>query len=99
LLVGNHDAEHTTTVELHAGDRVRQQVRVPLLVAVAPDDEYSPIAEVRALLRRARPDLTQFVQLPAGAGHGWDTVNDPADPSRRSAFSGRLVGFLDRQLH
>lgn len=73
-------------------------VQVPLLVADAPDDTDSALADVRALLRRSRPGIVQFVELPAGAGHGWDTVNDPVDPSRRSAFSDRLLTFLQQRL-
>ena len=74
------------------------RVRVPLLVAVAPDDSDSDLGEVRTLLRRARPGLAQLVQLPPGAGHGWDTVDDPADPTRRSPFSDRLLTFLQQRL-
>ena len=39
-----------------------------------------------------------FLRLAANAGHGWDTVNDPDDPNRRSPFSDQLVRFLRRQL-
>jgi dienelactone hydrolase len=86
--------------DLKLGDRLTAKIaiaraRAPLLVADAPDDSDSPITEVQTLLRRARPGV---VRLPAGAGHGWDTVNDPNDPHRRSAFSARLTTFLDRHL-
>jgi hypothetical protein len=89
--------------DLKLGDRLTAKIaiaraRAPLLVADAPDDSDSPITEVQTLLRRARPGVVLFVRLPAGAGHGWDTVNDPNDPHRRSAFSARLTTFLDRHL-
>lgn len=74
------------------------RVRVPLLVAVAPDDPDSNLDEVDTLLRRARPGVVQLVQLPLGAGHGWDTVNDPTDPTRHSPFSDQLLTFLQQQL-
>lgn len=74
------------------------KVRVPLLVAVAPDDSDSPITDVQTLTRRARPGVVQLIRLPAGTGHGWDTVNDPDDPTRRSAFNTRLVRFLEQHL-
>ncbi|MEV0787802.1 alpha/beta fold hydrolase [Kribbella sp. NPDC050459] len=74
------------------------RVGVPLLVADAPDDRSSPLAQVRALLQQARPGVVQFVALPAAAGHGWDTVNDTTDPSRRSQFSTQLTGFLNHIL-
>lgn len=74
------------------------RLKVPSLVAVAPDDGSSAIGDVRAFLRRAPDRVVTFVQLPAGAGHGWDTVNDPADPNQRSPFSDRLVAFLARCL-
>ncbi|MET9315989.1 alpha/beta fold hydrolase [Kribbella sp. NPDC003505] len=74
------------------------RVGVPLLVADAPDDRSSPLAEVRELLRRARPGVVQFVPLPAAAGHGWDTVNDATDPSLRSPFSAQLIRFLNSRL-
>ncbi len=72
-------------------------LRAPLLVAVSPDDGDSPEAEVRTLVARADPGAVDFVRLPAGAGHGWDTVDDPADPARRSPFSDVLVAFLSRR--
>ena len=78
--------------------RAITKVRTPLLIADAPDDGDSPISDVQALARRARPGVVQFVSLPTGAGHGWDTVNDPTDPTRRSAFDARLLRFLDSHL-
>ena len=71
---------------------------VPTLVADAPDDSSSPIAEVKALLTKARPGVVRFVQLPNAAGHGWSTVNDAADPTKRSAFSAQLIAFLKQRL-
>ena len=69
-------------------------LRKPLLVAVAPDDSDSALDEVRTVAARARPGVATFVELPAGAGHGWDTVNRTDDPAQPSAFAGRLEDFL-----
>jgi dienelactone hydrolase len=70
------------------------KVGVPLLVAVAPDDPDSPLADVRTLVARAQPTIVDFVRLPPGSGHGWDTVDDPADPTRHSEFSDTPTSFL-----
>lgn len=70
------------------------QVRRPLLVAIAPDDPDSALDEGRALVRRARKGVVTFVPLPAGSGHGWETVRTPTDPAAPSAFAGRLEEFL-----
>jgi dienelactone hydrolase len=82
---------------LTANNAIRR-VGVPLLVADAPDDSDSPLADVQGLIHRARPGVVRLIRLPAGAGHGWDTVNDPADPTRRSAFSDQLLDFLRQRL-
>lgn len=74
------------------------RVGVPLLVADAPDDSSSPLADVKALLKSGKPGVVRFVQLPAAAGHGWSTVNDSIDPTKRSAFSAQLVAFLRQRL-
>lgn len=69
-------------------------LRRPLLFAVAPDDPDSPIEADRELVSRARKGAVTFVELPAGAGHGWDTVVAPGDPSTPSAFATQLEEFL-----
>jgi dienelactone hydrolase len=70
------------------------KLRRPLLFAAAPDDGDSPIDANRALVARARKGVVTFVELPAGAGHGWDTVIDPTDPSTPSPFAAELETFL-----
>jgi dienelactone hydrolase len=74
------------------------RVRTPLLVAVAADDPDSPTQEVTDLTGRARRGVVTAVELPAGSGHGWDTVTDPGDPSRPATFSPRVIAFLDQHL-
>ena len=69
-------------------------LRKPLLVAVAPDDPDSSLDEGRTLAARARKGVVTFVELPAGAGHGWDTVDSPTDPQQPAAFAGQLEDFL-----
>ena len=59
------------------------RLRRPLLFATAPDDGDSPIDANRTFVAQARKGVVTFVELPAGAGHGWDTVIDPTDRARR----------------
>ena len=70
------------------------ELRRPLLFAAAPDDPDSPIEADRALAGRARKGVVTFVELPAGAGHGWDTVATPGDSRTPSAFAEQLEEFL-----
>jgi dienelactone hydrolase len=72
------------------------QLRVPLLFAAAPDDSGSPADENQALLRRARPGIVTVIELPAGAGHGWDIVTDPNTPGQPTSFSGRVIDFITK---
>jgi dienelactone hydrolase len=69
-------------------------LRKPLLYAVAPDDSSSSLDEGKQLTGRAADDVVTFVELPAGAGHGWDTVREATDPAQPSAFAGQLEDFL-----
>ena len=70
------------------------KLRRPLLFATAPDDGDSPIDADRELVAQAPKGVATFVELPAGAGHGWDTVGAPGDPETPSAFAGQLETFL-----
>jgi hypothetical protein len=70
----------------------------PLLLAVAPDDSSSAIAEIRALLPKAPKGVVTFVEMPPGTGHGWDLVRDDAAPDGWSAFSDDLIAFLTVNL-
>jgi hypothetical protein len=67
------------------------------------DNAYNVTADVSAMaaelrkrrvLRRARPNVVAYVELPSGAGHGWETVADPDNPDQRSSFSDRLIDFI-----
>lgn len=69
-------------------------LRTRLLLAVEPDDASSPMDADRALAGHAPPGTVDFEVLPAGAGHGWDTVEDPDIAGRWSSFSKSLVRFL-----
>ncbi len=66
----------------------------PLLLAVAPDDGSSPLDADRALAEHAPTGTVDLEVLPAGAGHGWETVEDPTTAGRWSSFSTSLVRFL-----
>lgn len=70
------------------------RLTVPLLFAAAPDDSDSPADQNQALLRRARPNVVTYVELPSGAGHGWETVADPDNPGQWSSLSDRLIDFI-----
>lgn len=51
---------------------------VPALFAVATDDAVVPADQLKALAATARGNPTRFVQVPAGAGHGWDLLVAPS---------------------
>ena len=88
-------------IKLGAGltpNKAITRLDVPTLVAAAPDDGSSAIDDVTAFVRRAPKDVITFVELPTGAGHGWDTVNNPSDPTQRSTFSTTLIAFLTQHL-
>jgi dienelactone hydrolase len=74
------------------------KLRVPLLFAAAPDDSDSPAAANQALLSRAEPEILTVVELPVGAGHGWDTVSDPNNPGQPTEFSARVIDFITRNF-
>jgi len=61
-----------------ASNRAIGTLRKPLLYAVA----------------KAAEGVVTLVELPAGTGHGWDTVIQPGDPSTPSEFAGRLEKIL-----
>ena len=63
-----------------------------------PDDGDSPIDANRTFVAQARKGVVTFVELPAGAGHGWDTVINPTDPTTPSPFAAELEAFLARRL-
>jgi pimeloyl-ACP methyl ester carboxylesterase len=71
------------------------QLRVPALFAVAADDRYVSLADTRALVGSVASPDRRLVELPAGAGHGWDLVAGDSTGAR-PAFSDTLVDFLTR---
>ncbi|MGN6872375.1 MAG: hypothetical protein ACTHMY_28635 [Solirubrobacteraceae bacterium] len=50
------------------------QLHVPALFAVARDDRYVSVADMRAIYDHARSGVKHLVVLPAGSGHGWDLL-------------------------
>ncbi|HET6866713.1 MAG TPA: alpha/beta hydrolase [Solirubrobacteraceae bacterium] len=50
------------------------QLHVPALFAVARDDRYVSVADMRAIYDRARSRVKHLVVLPPGSGHGWDLL-------------------------
>jgi pimeloyl-ACP methyl ester carboxylesterase len=49
-------------------------LRAPAMFAVARDDRYVSVADMRAIYGRARSRVKALVVLPAGSGHGWDLL-------------------------
>ncbi len=78
-----------TTVEAAA------VVRVPVLLAVAPDDPYVSLAGTRALFAAlgARAADRHLLVQQAGAGHGWEML-DPAPGGHEPPLGARLAAFL-----
>jgi alpha-beta hydrolase superfamily lysophospholipase len=70
-------------------------VRVPVLLAVAPDDPYVSLASTRALFAAlGTPGAgKQLLVQPAGAGHGWEMVN-AAPGGHESPLAAQLAAFL-----
>jgi len=70
-------------------------VRVPVLLAVAPDDPYVSLAGTRALFAAlATPAAAKRLLVePAGAGHGWVMV-DAAQGAPEPPLAVRLAAFL-----
>jgi esterase/lipase len=50
------------------------QLRVPALFAVARDDHYVRVADMRAIYGHAHSQVKHLVVLPTGSGHGWDLL-------------------------
>lgn len=50
------------------------QLHVPALFAVARDDRYVSVADMRAIYEHARSRVKHLLLLPAGSGHGWDLL-------------------------
>jgi dienelactone hydrolase len=75
-----------------ADDRTSaRRLRVPALLAVAPGDDVSPVATMRAVYRLvpARPKRLVIVRDAFGE-HGWDLLHDPE--ADRFTTLARLIG-------
>jgi esterase/lipase len=51
-------------------------VHAPALFAVARQDRYVSVADMRAIYRRAGSTTKRVIVMPAAAGHGWDMLLD-----------------------
>jgi dienelactone hydrolase len=70
-------------------------VRVPVLLAVAPDDPYVSLADTRTLFATLGTSAAgkRLLVQPAGAGHGWIMVDaTPGGPE--PPLAARLAAFL-----
>jgi pimeloyl-ACP methyl ester carboxylesterase len=68
------------------------RLRAPALFAVARDDRYVSVADMRAIYSRARSRVKQLAVLPATAGHGWDMLLGSG--AGWSPLAGRVLGFV-----
>lgn len=50
------------------------RLRVPALFAVARDDRFVSVADMRAIYDHARSRVKRLVVLPTGSEHGWDML-------------------------
>lgn len=55
-------------------EKAASTLHAPALFAVARDDRYVAVGEMRAVYRRARSPVKSLAVLPAHAGHGWDML-------------------------
>jgi pimeloyl-ACP methyl ester carboxylesterase len=69
-------------------------VTAPALFAVARGDRYVPVADMRAVARRARSATKRVIVLPAVAGHGWDLVFGTA--TTWSPLAATVAAFIRR---
>ncbi|SEL98574.1 alpha/beta hydrolase [Streptacidiphilus jiangxiensis] len=82
--------------ELDRPLHVASAVRLPVWTAVAQDDPFVAVPDLRRLLAAlgTPAPLRSLTVLPPGSGHGWDLLTDPAPRSLRTA----LAAFLARSL-
>ena len=73
-------------------ERAASTLRVPALFAVARDDRYVAVADMRAVYGRARSPVKSLTVLPAGAGHGWDMLIGP--DFRWSPLAREVLAFI-----
>lgn len=68
-------------------------VSLPVLMAVAQDDRYVSVDDTRRLFAAlgTASSRKSLEILPAGSGHGWDLLTDPA-------FSARVTAFVTANL-
>lgn len=73
--------------------RVIGRLRAPLLLVVAPGDQYVSVAQTRAMLRAAGARSKRLIVRPVNSGHGIDLLLK-SDQRRRSALFGTLMSFI-----
>lgn len=69
------------------------RLHVPALFAVARDDRYVSVADMRAIYDQARSRVKHLVVLPAGSGHGWDLLQSIGGWTR---LAPELLSFVKR---
>jgi pimeloyl-ACP methyl ester carboxylesterase len=63
------------------------QLRAPALFAVARDDRFVPLADMRRVYRRAGAHQKSLIVEPASFGHGWVMVG-------RASLARRVLAFV-----
>ena len=82
-------------IPLNAG-AVVAQLRMPTMLVVATNDRYASVDETRAMYRAVKSGDKRLEMLSDNFDgvHGWDLLNDPAEPTRFSSVAAKVAAFL-----
>jgi hypothetical protein len=63
---------------------------------VATNDRYASVDETRAMYRAVESGDKRLEMLSGNFDgvHGWDLLNDPAEPTRFSSVAAKVAAFL-----
>jgi pimeloyl-ACP methyl ester carboxylesterase len=93
-LSGERDTTGLTPgIDANAG-AAAPHVTAPALFAVAREDRYIPVADMRAVARHTRSKIKRVVVLPASAGHGWALLAGTA--TEWSPLAATVARFIRR---
>jgi pimeloyl-ACP methyl ester carboxylesterase len=73
------------------------RVTAPALFAVARDDRYVSVADMRAVYRRAASPIKRLMVLPPVAGHGWDMLTGSG--LNWSPLAREILAFITSHVH
>ena len=93
-LSGERDTTALTPgIDANAG-AAASRVTAPSLFAVAREDRYTPVADMRTVARRVRSATSRLIVLPATAGHGWDLLF--GGETKWSPLAATVAAFIRR---